>query len=422
MLKRLVSNRTDTLPQIQVQEIPQDPAVANLQLPDTRSPLERFRTQPKKALSVTDLVSPAWCELQYWYTLTIHGRKKRTAAMKQGSFVHQQLEDQVHTTVKVDVETKEDAWGLRIWNVIQGLRTLRDTGLTRELEIWGTVDGLVVNGVIDELSYICPDVELDNAIHATAAKNEPAPDQMTISEFFGSKGGATISDAAKIKRREKSKKIYLADVKTRGGRTLPSGAAFKPTKMQLMLYHRLISELAANTVEFDTLAARYNLDSGRMFSDVFIAQVGSLNDEMFYDAQSQPNPSQDEDPWSQDSMTTLLAHNNLSALWSLMISEFQRTMPDEESLGKVLKAEYRSRDTGEIVGNKTLAMDENELNDYVKHEMEWWRGKREPEGVNVEEAYKCRSCDFAESCEWRLKKVEEAQEKARMKRKRTAAV
>lgn len=421
MLKRLVSNRIESLPRIHFVDVPRDPPSEISKAPDTRSPLERFRTQPKKALSVTDLVSPAWCELQYWYTLTIHGRKKRTAAMKEGSVVHQKLEDQVHTTVKVDIETKEDAWGLRIWNVIQGLRTLRDTGLTRELEIWGTVDGLVVNGVIDELSYTCPDVDLERAAQPTPEKNEPASDQMTMSEFFGS-NGEIISEATKSRRREKSRKIYLGDVKTRGGRSLPSGAAFKPTKMQLMLYHNLLSALASNTVDFDMLAARYSLNTGKMFSDVFIAQVGNLNDEIFYDAQSEPSASQSEEPWSQDSMTTLLAHNNLSALWSLMISEFQKTIPDENSLGSVLKAEYRSRENGQILGSKAFAMDENELKNYITHEMEWWRGKREPEGVVVEEAFKCRSCDFAESCEWRLKKVEEAKEKARMTRKRTAAV
>ncbi len=125
-------------------------------VPDTRSPLERFRTAPKKPLSVTDLISPSWCELQYWYTLTKHGRKKRTPAMKQGTVVHKSLEDQVHKTVPITIQSKEDAWGLRIWNTIQGLRTLRDRGMTRELEIWGVVDGQVISGVIDELSYLAP--------------------------------------------------------------------------------------------------------------------------------------------------------------------------------------------------------------------------------------------------------------------------
>lgn len=176
----------------------------NSSTPDTRSPLERFRMKPKKALSVSDLVSPAWCELQYWYTLTLQGgKKKRTFAMKQGSVVHQKLEDQVHTTVRVDVATKEDAWGLRIWNVIQGLRSLRDSGLTRELEVWGTIDGQVVNGVIDELSYICPDAKLEDSLRSPL-KSEPPANQVTISEYFKVRDSSSRVNAPITGKRLKS--------------------------------------------------------------------------------------------------------------------------------------------------------------------------------------------------------------------------
>lgn len=401
---------------------PVEPVSADPKKPDARSPLERFRTKPKKALSVTDLVSPAWCELQYWYTLTKHGRKRPTLAMKQGSEVHKELESQVHTTVSVDVETKEDGWGLRIWNVIQGLRTLRDTGQTRELEIWGTIGGLVVNGIIDEVSFICPDKDLEESLE-TLSKDEPPPTQSTIIEFFKAAGGSTL-ETIRNKRHHQSTKIYLCDVKTRSICSLPSDMAFRPTKMQLMLYHNLLSALASNSVDFSILAERYNLNPSKVFSDSFIAQVGSLNDGIFYDAPSEPASSQESiTKWSQDSMTTLLEHNTLSSLWSLMISEFRTTLPNgAASLGNILKAEYRSREIGEVVGSKTFAMDEQELKDYVEKEMQWWRGEREAQGVNVEEAFKCRSCEFAEGCEWRLKKVEEAKEKVRMTRKQSAVV
>jgi exonuclease V len=347
--------------------------------------------------------------------------------MKRGSAVHQVLEDQVHTTVHVELETKEDAWGLRIWNVIQGLRTLRDEGLTRELEIWGTVDGLVVNGVIDELSYICPDTEMEESLQKPTPQDELPPDQASISDFFKTAGGTSLAEATRSKRRTRTKKVYLCDVKTRGVRNLPSGAAFRPTKIQLMLYHRLLSALATNNVDFSILTARYSLDPSKTFSDSFLAQIGGLNEskeKSFHDAQSEPDLSQDSKPnWSQDSLATLLAHNNLSAIWSLMITEFQVTLPDgAASLGNVLKAEYRSRDDGEIVGSKTFAMDELDLSTYINHEMKWWKGERQAEGVAVEEAFKCRSCEFADGCEWRIKKVEEAKEKVRMMRKRTAAI
>lgn len=347
--------------------------------------------------------------------------------MKQGSKVHQILEDQVHTAVHVRLETKEDAWGLRIWNVIQGLRTLRDDGLTRELEIWGTVDGLVVNGVIDELSYICPDTEMQESLQKPDPKEELPPDQATISEFFKAANGTSLAEATRSKRRARTKKVYLCDVKTRGVRNLPSGATFRPTKIQLMLYHRLLATLATNNVDFSILTARYGLDPLKTFSDSFLAQIGGLHEssgQPFLDAKSELDSSQESEPnWSQDSLATLLAHHNLSAIWSLMISEFQLTLPDgADSLGKVLKAEYRSRDDGEILGSKTFAMDDLDLSAYINHEMEWWKGERQAEGVAVEEAFKCRSCEFADNCEWRIKKVEEAKEKARMTKKRTAAI
>lgn len=345
--------------------------------------------------------------------------------MKQGSRVHQVLEDQVHTTVRVEVATKEDGWGLRIWNVIQGLRALRNNGLTRELEIWGTIDGLVVNGVIDELSYVCPDADLEESLEGPPPdpKSELPLDQATISDFFKAAAKkSSLKEVTRIKRRTPTKKVYLCDVKTRGVKSLPSGAAFRPTKMQLMLYHNLLSALATNTVDFSVFTDRYGLDPLKVFSDAFIAQVGSLNEE-FFDAETSPNPSQDIHPSSQNSLDVLLAHSTLATLWELMIQEFQITLPDgPSSLGKVLKAEYRSRDAGEVVGSKTFAMDEGELKTYLDHGMAWWKGERKAEGVAIEEAYKCRSCEFAETCEWRLGKVEEATQKSRAKRKKSIAV
>lgn len=387
--------------------------------PDTRSPIQQFRTAPKKSLSVTDLVSPAWCELQYWYTLKFHGRKKQTPEMKRGSVVHKELEDEVYTTVKVEIRTKEDAWGLRIWNVIQGLRTLEEIGHTRELELWGIVDGLPVNGVIDEVSFICPDMQLEAELQnkKAARKDGLPPNQITLNDFFQGVGGTSIDAATRSKRRSVSSKIYICDVKTRSVRTLPKGAAFRPTKMQLMLYHHLLGNLATNQVDFSVLLDRYNLDGDTPFSDSFIAQIGSLNDDIFCPTGGE-GTAEASTQSSQDSMSMLLGHNSLSQLWSLMIASFQRVLPrGRDSIGNLLRAEYRSRDQGEILGSTILAMDEDVLKMYLEHEMKWWKGEREPMGVVIEEAYKCKSCEFAEICDWRLARVEEAREKSRANKK-----
>jgi exonuclease V len=388
------------------------------EVPDLRSPLERFRTKPKKTLSVTDLISPSWCELQYWYSLTKHGKKRSTPAMRQGSAVHKTLEDQVHQNVPVDVVTKEDGWGLRIWNVIQGLRTLRETGMTRELEVWGLVDGLVVNGVIDELSYMCPDRELEEAAGPGRIDGVPT-DQTTIENFFSpafaqNKTPPVLKDIKSLTK--KTSRIYLTDVKTRGVDTVPRGAAFRPTLMQLMLYHRLLSDLATNQIDPAVIFDRYSLDPATSFSDSLIAQLGNLN-ETFYEAPSDPDSSQElfsDLRQPPDAIQQLLDHNSLEKLWALMIQEFQQTMVNgAASIGSVLKVEYRTQRDGSILGIKTFLYDDDVIQSYLEDEIRWWRGEREAQGVCEEEAYKCGSCEFADECTWRIEKIEQATERHR---------
>ena len=394
----------------------------NPRLPDLRSPLERFRTKPKKALSVTDLVSPSWCELQYWYTLTKFGKKRATPAMKQGTSIHKQLEDQVHVTIAVEAPTAEDAWGLRIWNVIQGLRTLRETGLTRELEVWGVIDGQVVNGVIDELSYLCPDRELEesSAVNGTKKTSQQAlpSDQLTIQEFF-KQNRATSGDRSTHVRTgglpKRSSRIYITDVKTRSVKSVPQGASFRPTMMQLMLYHRLLSSLAEGKVDPAILFDRYRLKSSKTFSDNFMVSLS----ELYYDAPTDSTATtEDQDPSSSaqttDTLQILLGHNDLNSLWKLLSEEIRLTFPDgAASIGTVLQAEYRTPTDGDILGRKTILYDDKLMSNYVDNELKWWRGERPAEGVCEEEAYKCGYCEFAEECTWRKEKIDQAVQRNR---------
>lgn len=358
---------------------------------DTRSPLERFRTKPKKPLSVTDLISPAWCELQYFYTLSKFGRKPRTLAMRTGSKIHQTLEDQVHTTVPVQVESKEDRFGLRIWNAISGLRCLRETGLTRELEVWGVIEGQVVNGVIDELSYTCPDAQFEEQLERTKAEKSGGivplpPGQIGISEAFAKASKAPLATL------ESDRLVYIADVKTRGANSLPTGASLRPTWMQLMIYRKLLESLSLNTVDAETVFLRYDLQPLVPFTDIFMHEIGDMG----------PHDEASKYP-------------NLLSLWSLLVSEMQAVLPSP-NLSPILRAEYRYAKTGDIIGSELIAYDSEIIEKYISEEMDWWKGRREAKGVEIEEAHKCRMCDFADSCSWRKTKVEEAIEKSRLRR------
>ncbi len=371
--------------------------------------------------------------------------------MKQGTKVHERLEAEIHITVPVEVTKREDSWGLRIWNIIQGLRTLRDTGRTRELEVWGTIGGEIVNGIIDEVSYECPDPKLEERVNAKNGKNTPAPVlmeyQTSIADFFqsgvqkenGQSMAAALSPAdpssvaAPSRQRQKEQRVYITDVKTRGTSSLPSGSSVKPTILQLHLYHHMLENLAQGNFSLVQLAERYQLDTNETFSDSFIAQIGSLNQDIFEAAASQehdePLPMQILS--SQGSMEILLQHNNLSTLWDFMISQFRQTFllpfansptlnetptPTPQSvseipapssqptrLSPVLTAEYLSSSRGtekRFIGRKSFVFNSDFLKSYLEDNLQWWRGEREARGVELQEAWKCRSCDFRDDCEW----------------------
>lgn len=333
--------------------------------------------------------------------------------MKQGTRVHQELEAQVHGIVLIEVKTREDAWGLRIWNTIQGLRTLRAIGLTRELEVWGVIEGEVVNGIIDEISYTCPDPDFETALEESKASSscQPPPNQPLITDFY-----VKSNDVPNpwLPSSHPSRKVYVTDIKTRNSKILPQGSSFRPTLIQLMLYHRLLTNLASGAVDSKTIFFRYNLDPSIPFSNTFMNEIASL------DQNFAPTTNFDTDfvplGSTADALSELHLHNSLDALWDMMIKEFSLTIPSTHGVGSILQVEFRSQQDGTLLGSRCFAMDEKMLETYVNDEMKWWRGEREAKGVDVEDAFKCRVCEFAEGCRWRLGKIEEAAEKARRRR------
>ncbi|EGR51091.1 uncharacterized protein TRIREDRAFT_75235 [Trichoderma reesei QM6a] len=391
----------------------------DVEFQDERSPLQRFRSFPKRPLTVSDLTAGAWCELQYWYTLTRlpGGRRTRTPAMQQGSKVHKKLEDEVHTTVKVEILNKEDGFGLRLWNLVQGLRTLRDTGMTRELEVWGLVDGNLVNGVIDHLSYDNPNPEFEEELSSQA--NGTSLNQSFISDYF--------PPPKSSKPNGSNRQIFLTDVKTRGTLSPISPAVIRPAKIQLLLYHRLLSDMAAGKLDYFRVFRRYGLDADERFSDTFMSQIGELHDEIFFDT---PTSSAEEYASSQHQNATnkqhaasqtdnatldsspgvpdLLKYGSLRELLALVDEEIRLTFPrGADSLGPILRVQYVFREDGRELNVHDFPVSEQALDAYLAGDMSWWKGERRPRGVRIEEAFKCSSCEFSASCRWRRDQDEE---------------
>lgn len=378
--------------------------------------------------------------------------------MRQGTKAHKKLEDEVHTTVPVSITTKEDSWGLRIWNIIQGLRTLRETGITRELEVWGVIHGQIVNGVIDELTHDCPDPkyeekEAGRRVQGQETEAKLPADQTNITDYLLSPSGGNGKTFSELgtgiensmeqpssprpvnqkeqERKKEDKKIYITDIKTRSVKSLPSTIASRPTEVQLQLYHSMLTSLARGEVPISAFANRYSFDPTTTFSDSFIAQVGSLN-EQFFDAipsQSQNDPASQQNTGdtvpaaSQDSIDILLKHNTIQSLWSFMITQFQETFlipppsPSPPSsnlstrLSPLLTATYIHPSTHTHLGNKSFIYSPSALATYLADEMAWWRGERKARGVDIQEVNaKCTRCEFLGECEWVKEREREVRE------------
>lgn len=321
----------------------------------------------------------------------------------------------------VTVFTKEDGWGLRVWNVIQGLRTLKETGRTRELEIWGLVDGQFVNGIVDELSYTMPDPKGEKTAAKVLPENQQSIEAFLTQHAGGNDIATAMNSAGKLQSAStstfESKTLYLTDIKTRSSKSIPDTSSTLPTQFQLFLYHHFIEQLALGRLPLQAIAQRYGLDVDATFSDQFIAEVGGLN-EQYQDALSSQESSSgrrepDEFLASQDSIDLLTSHNSLSSLWELMQSYYRQlfllrpsqaapsSQEPKSRLSPVLTATYLSNSTSELIGHKTFQFDQEMLDTYLKSGMQWWRGERPPKGVDLTEVNrKCRWCDFREECEW----------------------
>ena len=344
------------------------------------------------------------------------------------------LEEEIYTAVPISTTTKEDMYGLRIWNVIQGLRTLRVTGVTRELGIWGLVEGEVVNGVIDELSYICPDKEaVEKLLKATekAQQNDAslAPGQTTLEAFFKSSGGDSLESSSAELRKSSDEvayaRIYLQDVKTTKKRTLPSGSGVRPTEIQLMLYHYLLTSLVTNPLPAKVFCSRYRINGTARFSQTFLSQLSSADFKFLPEASSQTSRTDELFGDHSTVAAELSEHATINSLWDLMLQEYQRTFPilpatnsqpTMPTLSPLLTASYRLSSDGSLLGNRTFVYDPDAFEAYIKDEMAWWRGEREAKGVEIEEAFKCGFCEFADGCQWRAKKVEEGIQEARLRK------
>ncbi|KAL4223897.1 Mitochondrial 5'-3' exonuclease and sliding exonuclease [Mactra antiquata] len=176
--------------------------------------------------------------------------------------------------------------------------------------------------------------------------------------------------------------LNLSEFKTRKFRSFPSKSQQNTHQLQVMLYKKLFDDLVKGNVSKDTVARHLRLDLHKAFGDDILQTIDSK----------------------------LLSSTNLSQLLDDLYTKIQCFTCVQE-----LEIEYQHQESKDIIGKHSVTYDEDRLhhmfNDYIK----FWKGKREVRGVDIEEAFKCQSCDFADICEWRKRKAEECSKRNKSK-------
>ncbi|KAK8866159.1 hypothetical protein IAR55_001310 [Kwoniella newhampshirensis] len=277
----------------------------------------RFRR--KGFLSVSDLVGPVWCETQYDYRLRtlpflppsqrpsfimstagkeisvdqvkVEGKER---ILRRGEKIHKRLEREIHPQeVVVTATTREDVWGLRFLNMLSAIEALLTLGKCREMPVVGFVNGIMVMGIIDEITR--------QPLATTPPKPETRSSRQTaLTSFFA----PTKPRPEFPVHHEKTHKLSISDSKTRASGTLPRDEDTLAGKLQVMMYKEMLDAIllssstnshsstpsqvaessdrarsilpSRNPFSWNAIFDHLKLDPSALFSDEFMTQSHAI--------------------------------------------------------------------------------------------------------------------------------------------------
>jgi exonuclease V len=157
--------------------------------------------------------------------------------------------------------------------------------------------------------------------------------------------------------------LIISDTKTR---TKPNTPTKIPSsvKFQLMLYKKLFDELVQGTLDdlkiFRTLDLNPDLEFSKELASII--KISYQEKEM---KEFKPN---------------------LRNLMKVVFNSFKKVWKSYN----ILEVNYKYQKDGEDLGSKYFDYDETQLENYLNKTVKYWKGDRKPEGVPIEDAWKCR--------------------------------
>ncbi|XP_030041496.1 exonuclease V-like [Microcaecilia unicolor] len=162
--------------------------------------------------------------------------------------------------------------------------------------------------------------------------------------------------------------LELSELKTRGRPSLPTNAQKRNHHLQVKVYKHMFDAMVRGQMNLDNLIRHLCLRP------------------------EQPLGAHVKEH-AEKAGLTVNCFGDLLELTCLSL-----TFSDLPNIDR-LTLEYHYQKDNTLIGTETVHFGniEEELQDY----MAFWKGWRETKGVDIEEAWKCRSCNYVDICEWR---------------------
>jgi exonuclease V len=103
----------------------------------------------KTSIRVTDIASQYWCEKQM-ELYALHG-KELTEKLKAGKETHEELENEVNVPIVLQPKSYADYLYKNLYTTYMALNALQKNGKTREISVYGSINGYRLVGKIDQL-------------------------------------------------------------------------------------------------------------------------------------------------------------------------------------------------------------------------------------------------------------------------------
>ena len=265
------------------------------------------------------------------------------------------IELEVHERVKVVTKTAEDRWAVTLIDTYTQLATVAAGGLEREIAVFGDLfdQGILVNGIIDQVQ-LC----------------------------------------------KEAGELTILDYKTRRTNSLPSDAQKQGHALQLMLYKCMLDNLTCGVTKMSQLAQHKSLNFSRELSEGVLKHITRCGLQKLFMTQS--NVTKDtrttNDSLGLTESGICVTFGALAGVISELIAGLN--LP----LVSTLTVQYIYQKTHEVIGVEVVEHDETWARKMLQSSLNFWLGRRDAHGVDLEDLWKCDSCQFRDVCVWKKQK------------------